>query len=285
LLGKNPFLKCVTVLIEVRILAIITKIAVQKKLKDRYNIYINKGNGEEYGFSVSEDTLIQLGLKKGMEVDEFELSEIGNRESIQKAYSQAIFYLSIRMRSEQEIRQHLKEKDTESHVIQEVIHKLSGQGYLNDLEFALAYVRTQINTTKKGPIVIKNELQEKGVKGEILEEALAQYSLELQLQHAIELLEKANKKPNKQSLLQYKMKVEQQLTVKGYQRSIIQKALEESFPEENENEEWDSLVFQGEKLKKKYSKYEGFEYLQKMKAALYRKGFSIDMIQKYLEEE
>jgi regulatory protein len=269
----------------VRLLAIITKIAVQKKLKDRYNIYINKGNGEEYGFSVSEDTLIQLGLKKGMEVDEFELSEISYRESIQKAYSQAIFYLSIRMRSEQEIRQHLKEKDMESHVIQEVIHKLSGQGYLNDLEFALAYVRTQINTTKKGPIVIKNELQEKGVKGEILEEALAQYSLELQLQHAIELLEKANKKPNKQSLIQYKMKVEQQLTVKGYQRSIIQKALEESFPEENENEEWDSLVFQGEKLKKKYSKYEGFEYLQKMKAALYRKGFSIDMIQKYLEEE
>ncbi|WP_163100648.1 recombination regulator RecX [Peribacillus alkalitolerans] len=266
-------------------MAIITKIAVQKKLKDRYNIYIDKGNGEEYGFSVSEDTLIKLGLKKGMEVDEFELSEISYRESIQKAYTQAVHYLSIRMRSEQEIRHYLREKEAESHVIQEVIHKLAGQGYLNDLEFALAYVRTQINTTKKGPVVIKNELQEKGIKGEMLEQALEQYTPDLQLHHAIDLLEKANKKPNKQSIIQYRMKVEQQLTLKGYQRSIIQKALEESFPEENENQEWGSLVFQGEKLSKKYSKYEGFEYLQKMKTALYRKGFSIDMIQKYLEED
>nr|WP_108670532.1 recombination regulator RecX [Peribacillus acanthi] len=266
-------------------MAIITKIAVQKKLKDRYNIYIDKGNGEEYGFSVSEDTLIQLGLKKGMEVDEFELSELGYRESIQKAYSKAIHYLSVRMRSEQEIRQHLLEKEVESPVIQEVIHKLAGQGYLNDLEFALAYVRTQINTTKKGPIVIKNELQEKGIKGEMLEQALDQYSPDLQLQHAIDLLEKLNKKPNKQSMVQYRMKVEQQLTVKGYQRIIIQKALEESFPKENEDLEWQNLVSQGEKLKKKYSKYEGYDYMQKMKAALYRKGFSIDIIQKYLNED
>ena len=35
--------------------------------------------------------------------------------------------------------------------------------YINDEEFALSYVRTQINTTDKGPDVIRMELKEKGI--------------------------------------------------------------------------------------------------------------------------
>ena len=42
--------------------------------------------------------------------------------------------------------------------------KLYEYQFLNDEQYAIAYVRTQKNTTDKGTIVIKRELKERGVK-------------------------------------------------------------------------------------------------------------------------
>ncbi|WP_412176620.1 hypothetical protein [Klebsiella pneumoniae] len=43
------------------------------------------------------------------------------------------------------------------------------------------------------------------------------------------------------------------------------------------------MQYQGMKAHRRFSKYEGREYQQKMKQALYRKGFSIDQIQSFLD--
>ncbi len=84
-------------------MAVITKIEVQKRSKERFNIYIDKGQGEEYGFSVDQVILIKHGLQKGLEIDEIELGNILYNEEVQKAYLQAISYLSYQMRTKQEI--------------------------------------------------------------------------------------------------------------------------------------------------------------------------------------
>ena len=44
------------------------------------------------------------------------------------------------------------------------IHKLYRFNYLNDLEFAKAYVRTHVNGGNKGPITLQLELKEKGIR-------------------------------------------------------------------------------------------------------------------------
>jgi regulatory protein len=44
---------------EVRRMAVITKITVQKKQPDRYNIFTDDGNGERYALSVDEAVLIK----------------------------------------------------------------------------------------------------------------------------------------------------------------------------------------------------------------------------------
>ena len=55
------------------------------------------------------------------------------------------------MRSEAEVRLFLKKKEIEEPLINEVIHKLYPFNYLNDLDFAKAYVRTHVNGGNKGP--------------------------------------------------------------------------------------------------------------------------------------
>jgi regulatory protein len=265
-------------------MAVIPKITTQQKNKDRYNIFMDYGKGEEFAFSVDSDVLIKHQLKKGMEIDDFSFMEIQYQDDIRKAYSKAISYLARRMRSEKEIKDHLLQKEIEEPVIQEVIHKLLALNYINDQEFAFAYARTQMNTTDKGPDIIKTELREKGIEKTIIEMVLEEFSFDLQLEKATKLCEKNTKKNSKDSQRAVKQKIEQLLIRKGYTFEIIHLAISETNME-TEEDELGAIRFQGEKLERKYNRYSGYEYKQKMKQALYRKGFSFDLIDKYLAEQ
>ena len=56
--------------------------------------------------------------------------------------------------------------------------------------------------------------------------------------------------------------------------------------EEQDGQEWLALQYQAEKMKKKYlMKYNTFEYEQKIKQGLFRKGFAIEDINRWLEKE
>ncbi|MBY0148679.1 recombination regulator RecX [Neobacillus niacini] len=265
-------------------MAVITKITTQQKNKDRYNIFMDYGKGEEYAFSVDSAVLIRFELRKGMEIDEFSILEIQFQDDIRKAYNRAINYLARRMRSEKEIRDYLLEKEIEQPIINEVIHKLAAQKYINDEEYALSYVRTQMNTTDKGPDLIRMELRERGINEGIIKHAIAEYPFENQVEKAIKVAEKVIKKNSKESQRIVKQKAEQFLLRKGYSFDVILLALTEADTDKELDDEMEAIRYQGEKTHRKYSKFTGFEYTQKMKQALFRKGFSMDLIEKYLEE-
>ncbi|NLP50117.1 recombination regulator RecX [Bacillus sp. RO1] len=259
----------------------ITKISVQQKNKERFNIFLD----EEYAFAVYEATLLKFQLVKGKELDELDIEEILYSDQINKAYNAAVHYLSFRMRTEKEIEEYLKEKEYESFISKEIVLRLREQGYLNDKEFANAYVRTQVNTTLKGRGVMEQELLEKGVSKDIIVDVLeAEYSQETELEHAVKLVLKYAPKYKKDSFKIMIQKVEQALVRKGYAFSVIQTALEEAELEEDTSEEWEAIVKQAEKYHRKYVGLEGYQYKMKMKGALYRKGFGMDLIDRWLEE-
>lgn len=262
-------------------MAIITKITTQKKNKERYNIFLN----EDYAFSVDEAVLAKFQLKKGMELDELDISEIQFDDEVKKAFNAALVFLSYRMRSKKEIIDYLKKKEVDEPIIPEVLHKLTEYKYVDDAEFAKSYCLTQINTTLKGPEVIKQELIEKGIEKELITSSLELYTKEAQIESAIKLIEKNIKKTTKLSDLVMKQKLEIGLQRKGYTWDVIQIAMEELNIEKEQDEEWEALLHQATKAKRKYEKYEGWEYDQKMKQALYRKGFSLEMIEKYLQKD
>ncbi|WP_071458742.1 recombination regulator RecX [Bacillus massilinigeriensis] len=261
----------------------IAKIAVQKHNKERYSIFIESAKGEEYAFSVDESTLIRYGLKKGMELSDLPLADIMFQEDVQKAYNHAVHYLSHRMRSEKEVREYLKKKEIADTVMDAAINKLYEFRFLDDREFALAYTRTQMNTTDKGPNTIRRELKEKGIEGEMSEEALAEFKKELQIEKAAKLGNKLAAKNMKDSTRVLKQKIELHLQRKGYPFNIIAIARKEIKIGKQEDE-MSALTIQGEKLKRKYHKLEGFLLRQKIKQGLYQKGFPLDLIDRYIDE-
>jgi regulatory protein len=265
-------------------MAIITKITSQKHTDDRYNIFIDDGKGEKFAFSVDQDVLIRFQLKKGKELDEFEILDIQYGDAVKKAYNKAIEYLSYRMRSIKEVEDHLRKKEYNDAIIHEVILKLKEYKYVDDLEFAKAFVKTHWQTNGKGPSVIKRELAGKGIEQAMIEQALVQYNQEAQIEEAINHAEKVLKKNNNLSTVQLKQKIEQHLMRKGFSYSVISIALEEVSVEQDESEEWMALQKHAEKAKKKYQNEEPYQYKMKMKQFLYRKGFEIELIEKYLDE-
>ncbi|PLR66611.1 MULTISPECIES: recombination regulator RecX [Bacillaceae] len=264
---------------------LITKITAQKSSEERFNVFMNDGSGEKFAFSVDQNILLKFGLRKGLELDEMEILEIQYGDSIKKAFNKAIEYLGFRMRSEKEVADMLLKKEYEEAVITEVIHQLRHYKYVNDEEFADAYIRTHWKTGGKGPGVIKRELAMKGIGKEIAEKSLLQYSKEDQFEQAMIHAEKIVRKESKISTVQIKQKVEQTLMRKGFSYDVISIVIEELTYENNDDEEWNSLVLQAEKLKRKYAKEVRNQYKMKMKQALYRKGFSIELIDRFLNEE
>ena len=259
---------------------IITKISTQKKAADRYNIYLD----EKFAFGVDEEVLIRYQLRKGIELTEQEITQIQYEDEIRKALSSAINYLSFRMRSELEIHNHLRKKDWEEPVIQAVLSRLRELRYVDNLEFALAYVRTQVNGAKKGPTVIVRELKQKGISPEHIEIAMNEYTKESQIEHAIQMGGKLVNRNSRLSERFLKQRVEQTLMTKGFPFPIISIAMEEIVYEKDDEEEWQTLVVEGERAQRRYRKYTGYDYERRMKQALFGKGFPMELINRFLTE-
>jgi regulatory protein len=264
-------------------MGIITNITVQPSSHERFRVTMQKENGEIDVITVDQDVLLQFRLKKGMEIDENSLQEIIYADQVKKTYNQALYFLSHRMRSEREVIDHLKKKGAHEDVIAEVLHKLRENKYVDDREFAFAYVRTQKQTTAKGPYVIRKELEKLGIAEEWIEQSLAVYSFTEQVETARSLYEKAKKQRAKQSLQQWKYQIGQLLYRKGFPQEVIDQVLSPE-RDEREEQEWEALQYQGRKAHRRYEKYDSPLYEQKMKQALYRKGFPLEMIDQFLNQ-
>ena len=185
------------------------------------------------------------------------------------------------MRTKQEI-EDFYEKRSGQAIISEVVSKLLHDRYINDKEYAVLYTRTQSNVNRKGPTVIKRELLNKGVQDLIITHSLQEYPKEKQIENALFLIEK-KKNLIKNILLQMKLKLDEMLVRKGYSREVIQICLEELKDEKDDEKQQEALHYHGNKYYEKYKKHDGWTFENKMKQALYRKGFSIDEIEIFLQ--
>src|SRR5471030_3043835 len=93
-------------------------------------------------------------------------------DDYEKYLHYSLRFLSYRQRSEKEMRDKLAEKEAALEVIERVMAFLISHKFLNDEEFSLSWVRSRTNFRPKSKMVIKMELQKKGIAPEIIEQAL-----------------------------------------------------------------------------------------------------------------
>lgn len=258
----------------------ITAIQVQKR-KGRYNIFIDG----HYRFPVSEEVLIQFRLHKDQEITDDQIKVITNADSISKAYNKALDYLSYQLRTEKEIIQYLQQHEFTDLQIKPVLQRLRAQGYVNDLEYAKSYVRTIAKTSDKGPKVIIQNLRKKGVLENDIETALEEFPFEDQLQNSIKIAQKLARKYHREAFKIQIQKIKNSLFAKGFSSEIATEAINQLGLEKDEDQENEQLHLQGAKIIRRYQRLPLSQRNQKVKVALYRKGFSMDEINQFIDEQ
>ncbi|CQR47215.1 Regulatory protein RecX [Paraliobacillus sp. PM-2] len=262
----------------------ISRITTQKKNNHRFNVFLEQNGKESYAFSVEEDTLIAEHIHKGMEMDQTVIDTLIKKDNLHKGYSLALQFLSYRMRSSKEMYDYLLKKELDEEQIQVILKRLKEEKWLDDQLFAEAFVRTKVQTTSKGPLLIKKELIEKGVPVQAAETGLMHYSFDQQVEKASKLITKKQSQSNKASFKQQLNKIKQSLLQKGFTQDVITEAIGQSNNNKDEDQEWQAVVYQGEKILRKHQrKWDGFELQHKVKASLYQKGFSFEIIEKFIE--
>ncbi|MFA1822055.1 recombination regulator RecX [Virgibacillus oceani] len=266
-------------------MARITRITTQKKYKNRYNIFLDDGQGEKYGFSVDEAVLVEYRLRKNLELDDTMVSTLIQKDTLHKSYTLAITFLSYRMRTKKEIHDYLLKKEVDEEQIPVIIEKLIKEKLIDDKQFANLFVTSRINTAAKGPLLIKKELIDKGVSESIASEAIQLFSYGDQYEKAANWVEKKLSQSKKDSFRQRVDKLRANLMQKGFTQDVVKDVFMNIEEEKDDDSEWENTVYQGEKLLRKHGqKLEGFELRQKIKEGLYRKGFSFEVIEKFLDE-
>ncbi|TFB13887.1 recombination regulator RecX [Filobacillus milosensis] len=265
---------------------IISKITTQKKNKHRFNIFQKTNGADEYAFSLHEDLFIRHYIRKGMELSEAEVKNLIEQDAIYQYYTLSINYLSYRMRAKSEITDYLKEKEASEEAIQVVLKKLEDERLVDDLAFSKAYVRTKMNTSSKGPNKIKQELMQKKIPLNYIDEAMAEYGTEQEVEKVVKMMEKKLSGTRKKSFKQQLMQLKQSLMQKGFTAEALEIASQEVDLSVDDDEEMEALRYQGEKIwAKQARKHEGFQLKQKVLGSLYQKGFDMDMINRFLDEK
>lgn len=199
----------------------ITKIEEQKRNKDRVNIYID----DEFAFAISLELVYKYKLKVNTDIDSTLLKEIALKDSLIKCKNHAIKIIERTFKTEKELSKKLKERGYEDSVIKETIDFLKEYNYINDSNYAKAYVKDKSKTSGNKKILYS--LKQKGVSDDVINSALDCIDENEQLDSALLIAEKKYNNLRKRETDEYKLsqKMYRFLLSRGYSYDIAKTVL------------------------------------------------------------
>jgi len=123
--------------------------------------------------TLSTEAFLATGLRAGDPVDEQLQAALVEAGLLWEAREAGLRLLSHRARSRRELETRLRKKGFPGKLVARVAGELEERGYLDDAAFARAYVSDRLRLRPRGRRALERELRQKGVTGEVAEEALA----------------------------------------------------------------------------------------------------------------
>ena len=143
-------------------------IKYEKKGNNTYKIHLENNQS----INLYEDVIIKNNLLYKKEIGDDLLEKLDKDNSKEDIYNKCVKYISVRIRSIQEIKEYLKRKEIEPEIIDKTIDKLKKNNLLNDEQFAKAFIHDKINFTTMGPYKIEQELKKHKIDSNIISEYL-----------------------------------------------------------------------------------------------------------------
>jgi regulatory protein len=110
------------------------------------------------------------------------------KTEINRALSFACKLLAKHRRTRRELELRLKQRGFSDEISHQVIEMVNNYGYIDDQAYSRFWVKNRM--VKKGFVLLKQELLNKGVAINIIEDVLAEYGQEAEYRAALRLVEK-----------------------------------------------------------------------------------------------
>ena len=190
----------------------ITAIEVQRRSPNRVNIHLDG----EFAFGLAR--IVAAWLKVGQELSDEKIEQLQAEDARERAFQQAMLFLSYRARSESEIRQNLRKHEIPEPVIEQTLERLRQDGLANDHQFARAWVENRSAFRPRSRRMMAMELRQKGLADEAVSSAVASVDDESLAYEA------AQKKVSRLKMLEwneFRKKLSDFLARRGFSYSVI----------------------------------------------------------------
>lgn len=241
------------------------KIESYKKKKN--NIYeITLSNKEK--INLYDDVILKYELLLKKEISNNELKKIVEDNKYIESYYVALKFINIKLRTEKEIRNKLK--DYPNIITDKTINRLKEEGYINNNLYIKSYINDGINLKMVGQNKLLYDLKKIGFNENDILNYLNIIDSKIFLNKIDKYIVKRIKTNHNLSSLMLKNKIVSELINKGFYKEDILETLNKYIIEDDES----IYKKEYEKLKMKLSKkYSGEELEYQIKIKLYQKGF------------
>lgn len=239
----------------------------EKKKNGMYQVFFDNGND----IDLSEEIILKYNLLIKKEASSSLIDKMLDENKVYIGYNLAIKYITTKMRSKKEIREHLKKKEIDNDSINEIIGILIKEKYIDDDSYAKAYVNDKILLTNDGPNKIRNSLEDLGINSKSINGALELFDPSIQEEKIDKVIKKLINTNRTKSGYLLKNKILTYLSNLGYDRSIVNKVInnyEFKTDKDIEKKEYEKIY---NRLSRKYS---GDELKLKVRQKMYALGFN-----------
>ena len=185
--------------------------------KNIYNVYLSNGEVLELNGKVITDN--ELLIKK--DIDNELYDKLKRDNTICMLMDTSVKYIDRRLRSINELRDYLKNKEEDTIIIEEVIDKLINYKYLDDDRFTKAFIKDKLNFTNWGDYKIKNELKRLGVNEEIIYNNISNIDDNIYYERINKIIDKDISINKKYSGIKLKNKIYNHLLTLGYSKEKV----------------------------------------------------------------
>ncbi|MBH5316565.1 RecX family transcriptional regulator [Paenibacillus sp. GSMTC-2017] len=219
---------------------VIQSVRRDKEEKRRYLIFTE---AEEPVLSVHEDIMVRFRLMKGQLITKSLIEEIRFEDGRYRAYAMAIFYLGTKPRTRKQIGDYLHRKELDEQSIEYALDRLESEHLVDDEQYARQFATSRVRSGMKGRLLIKQELQQRGVPKEAAADAVSELDRESELAAAIALAAKKSRSL-KGETVKRRQKLTGFLLRRGFPSDIVREAIKsvEWDTSEDDNEEDDCVL-------------------------------------------
>ncbi len=196
----------------------ITQITSQKN-DDRLNVFLDG----TFAFGVEYATAVKFSLKVGKMLSNEEIDAILAEEGNVYAYNKALKYAVKKTVSQKQLEEYLQKKGYSGESINLAVKKLVSYGYVNDVEYARAYVSTY---SMRGSKRLEAELRNAGIAEEIIAFELGKRSDDEACGECIKKYKRTRRDTDRKKLVNY-------LLYRGFSYDVISECISRSEDDED----------------------------------------------------